>query len=230
MRWIYRRNRNKANDGMSVYIITDSHLNDDASDDPSYPNLSGPPMYFYTARQRIEEFVGTVNLDNPDLVLHLGDVVDGSAPNSSYDTFMGYWNTINSPSYIAPGNHDAVSSRGLNAEDLSIHDFLAWKLKYEGRPIIGHSKFNESFSIVKNNVSVKFINLDTNIDPIDGSYTSPTQVKLPDETIEWLEGEIANSVENDIVMFSHKGGSFFDEHDLYGKINQFLSRRGDITF
>ena len=93
---------------MNVSIVSDLHLNSAAVDDESFPNFSSPPMYFYTARKKLEQYVEHVNQQHPDVIINLGDIIDGINYRSSFDLFRQYWDMIdtNIKKSITEANHD----------------------------------------------------------------------------------------------------------------------------
>ena len=197
-------------------VFSDSHINTEAVDDETYPNLSSPPMYYYTARKKVEDVVGYVNENKPNVLLCLGDVIDGENWDSSFDMFMSYWDTvdISIKKAISAGNHDYY----YKIPDDPVHEYVAGKLGYGERAYVAGSKMQESFavyhSIHDRSFGVRFINLDTNI-TAEGTFNGVGSY-ISTEVLNWIENELLNCPENLAFIFSHKGRNFLEEQSRIG--------------
>lgn len=192
---------------MKVSIVSDLHINPVAVDDESFPNFSNPPMYFYTIGQKLEQYVNHVNQQQPDTIINLGDIIDGINYGSSFDLFRQYWDMIDPTikKSISAGNHDY---QRISGGYLS-HDYVAEKLGYSNRPIIAGSKMNESFSVYKDDLGVRFINFDSNMTET-GSFSSAGSY-LSDVLIAWIKTELLNSDEQIALLYSHRGMGFIEQ-------------------
>lgn len=237
MRMNYRRffmNRNSKTstpdiETMKVSVISDSHLNAIAADDESYPNLEGPPMFFYTARKKLADYVDFINDQKPDVSLHLGDVITGNGDGyvDSFSMFNSIWNTIDSEikTSISAGNHDYpwLGDRSLS------HEIVAQSLGYGDNPMVAGSKMNESFTVTKGNVGVKFINFETNI-YTNGVFNSVGGY-ISTEMIDWIVGEVNNSQDNIIMLYCHKAKGYLEEQSriaLETALSQALTNKPQI--
>ena len=195
---------------ITFVVVSDSHLNSVAADDDSFPNLDSPPMFFYTARKKIEIVKNAVNNLKPDLVIHLGDTIHGPNSEDSFDMFMQYWSAINPnvKTSITAGNHDYYIDDELGT---SLHEYVADKLGYGNRQLTAGSKFNESYSISRGEFSVRFVNFDTNFDSngqhsINGGF-------IPNDEISWISSELLACEDDVAIVYTHRGGIYLNETD-----------------
>src|SRR5690554_4363700 len=118
---------NRKSDLFRLSLVSDVHYNSEAVGNPSFPSLPNPPMFFYTAAQKMQKYVDFVNEQKPEIAICLGDCIDGENWEDSFNGFMGYWNNIDGqiPTLIAAGNHDYYS--GIPSPR---HDYVSGKLGY----------------------------------------------------------------------------------------------------
>jgi len=200
---------NSGGDTIKFILLSDAHVIAEAADDPSYPNLTSPPMYFYTARKKLEIVKNKINEIEPDAVLFLGDAINYQGYEDSFDMFMQYWNAIdpNIPKSISAGNHDYAYNADYDTEShgMSLEEYTAYKLGYGDRTTIAGSKFNESFSVNSGSLSVRFINFDTNW---DSNYRhSSSGGYIPSDEIAWIRSVLASSTDDVVFLYSHRGAS-----------------------
>lgn len=217
MLWYRRKRRRKSAslNTISLIVASDTHLYYEAFDDPEFPNLSSPPMYFYTGRAKIEYVTDYINNNIPEAVILTGDIVHSGGDNLGYDTFMSYWNTIDESvlKLLSPGNHDYSLLRQNNEMGLPVHEYVATKLGYINYDINARSYFNQAFEVNKDGMRVKFIHVETNINN-EGVYDSSTSGYIHSDTKDWVSQEIDNSSSNIIVLHSHKGDTYLDSEDM----------------
>lgn len=194
----------------SVYFITDIHLSD-----PLVPNLTDPPMMFDTVPRKFNSFIKQVNTDKPDVVIALGDLLQGI--NGSYETFMSYWNQITQPKYLVPGNHDYTAYTQNNCAPLSPMEFVAQKTGYSSNPINAGSRFNYTFSKTIKGISIRFVMVDTNIEP-DGTFKQNQIGYFSQDLLSWLQSVMTCS-EKVIFICTHKGGSSIQSADWINLCN-----------
>lgn len=217
MLWYRKKRRRKSAslNTISLIVASDTHLHYEAFDDPEFPNLSSPPMYFYTGRAKLEFLTNYINNNIPDAVVLTGDIVHSGGDNLGYDTFMSYWNTIDESvlKLLSTGNHDYSRLRQENELELPVHEYVATKLGYIGYDMNARSYFNQSFELNKDGVKVKFIHVETNINE-EGEYDSQTPGYIHSDTRGWVSQEIDNFDGNIVVLYSHKGDSYLDADDM----------------
>lgn len=201
MRW-FRRSRTQKRSGLEIYLISDLHINSEAFGNPDYPNLSNPPMYFYTTDQKMEKFVKRVNEEKPDVVLCLGDIAHGHSPNEGVEFFSEQWGKINIKKSVTLGNHDLTSKKADNVYGLSAYEYMAKMLGYGEKTEVAKSKFNESFAVE----NVRFLNVDTNLD-VDGTHTAQGG-NFSQELADWVVDETVKSAQKTIIIFSHYGNTY----------------------
>lgn len=185
----------------SITFLSDSHINSSAVDDEAYPNASSPPMYFYTAREKLQQFINQSNIMLPDVAIHLGDIIDGPNADTSFEMGMQYWNMLDSniSKHISPGNHDAP---GWGMET------VAQTLGYGSREIVAGSKFNESFALSSKGIYIRFIGYDSNL-ALDGSYQGASKTYMSDTLMAWIESELLNSPEDLIFIYTHRASASY---------------------
>lgn len=217
MLWYRKKRRRKSvsTQTISLTVFSDTHLHYEAFDNPEFPNLSSPPMYFYTGRAKLEYLTDHINNNTSDVIIHTGDVVHSSGQNIGYDIFMNYWNTIDESvlKLVSPGNHDYQLLRQNNELELSANEYLATKLGYVGCGVNARSYFNQAFEVNKDGVKVKFIHVETNINE-EGEYDSQAPGYIHSDTRGWVSQEIDNFDGNIVVLYSHKGDSYLDADDM----------------
>ena len=89
------------------------------------------------------------------------------------------------------------------------HEYVAEKLGYSNRPIIAGSKMNESFSVYKSNLGVRFINYDSNMTET-GAFSSAGSY-LSETLIAWMKSELLNCDEQIALLYSHRGMGFINQ-------------------
>ena len=208
-------NSNKSKENLfKISIISDMHVIKEADRDESFPSIGR--RIFYTPMTKIRQFVESVNNDTvkPDLILNLGDVINGDTGldyDGAFDMFMGEWNKIDSsiPKAITVGNHDYTSTIPSEVNGQSRHDYIAEKLGYGSNPYIDLCKTQESFSVSGKSLDVRVINFDTNRIE-NGGFTSAGEF-VREETMNWIESELLNCEETTIIIMTHKYRPYMDE-------------------
>lgn len=212
-------------------FFSDTHIDVDAIDNESYPNLSSPPMYYYTIGKKLDDLIKHVNLHKPSLLIHLGDVINNANPTESFDYFMGRWQEIDSSikTSITAGNHDYEQATN-NELGLSNHEYVATKLGYSDKPYVAGSKMSDSFSIYHSDeFGVRFISIDSNMTELGGFSSSGGY--LSNELLSWVETELLNNPEKIAFIYSHKGRDYLHEQsriNLETMIANVLIQRPDM--
>lgn len=198
--------RKKGSNPLKIFFAADAHIRADVDGNPNATGAIGGTRYFYTAGQKMQNFVDDVNKSYPDLVYFGGDMIEEWENVGSADLFMQKWNQINSGirKELTVGNHDLAWSPSLANTD------MATKYGYGSRPIVAGSKYNQSFVLTNGKNTLRIIAVDTNIDE-NGNHQVVTAQTLKQPIRDWLESELLNSPEKNIVIFSHAGM----EDDLY---------------
>lgn len=94
---------------------------------------------------KVTHFVGVANQGKQDLVLHLGDFIDGRSVEQddlSMTAFLTEWNKLNVDNLVITGNHEYYY---LPESELPSY------FSYTDRPLIAGSKFNHYEEIKKGN-------------------------------------------------------------------------------
>lgn len=202
-----KQNHNNLLNPLTIYIATDSHVLDTVDGNPDAEGATnGFTRYFYTAGQKMQNFVDDVNNDQPDLVLFLGDMVENAYTNS-LDLFVSKWNQI-TPTVqkeITIGNHDMAGGQSIVNTD------MADMLGYGDHSIIAGSKYNYTFVLSNDRHSVKFIAMDTNMD-IDGIHKPITPQIITNDTMDFVKDEMLNSEQTHIILYAHGGAPDIDRH------------------
>lgn len=178
---------------------SDSHVKASVDGDPGAEGSQGATRKYYTAGQKLQNFVDDVNRINPDLVFFGGDMVNGTEIESK-ELFMSKWSQLDPiiRKELTIGNHDLPYLRTNDISD--IEDTFG----YGERSKIAGSKFNQSFVLSNQTNSVKVIIVDTNIDE-DGTHYNMTEQKLKKPVRDWVESELLNSEQNHVILLSHAG-------------------------
>lgn len=182
-----------------IYWASDSHVKHEVDGDESAEGAVAIGRYYYTAGQKLQNFVDDVNINRPDLVYVSGDMLEVWHPNSA-DIFMDKWTQID-PSIkkeLTLGNHDLAGAPEL------ANTTIADKFGYGNRPVVAGSKFNQSFYISNIDKSVKIISVDTNIND-NGNHTVITAQLLKEPIRNWIKAELLNSTSEKVIICSHGG-------------------------
>lgn len=200
------KKRKQASDKpLKIMFATDSHVKAPVDGNSEAIGAIGGTRFFYTAGQKLQKFVDDVNDKKPDLVFCGGDMIE-ELNEGSEELFMTKWNQINSSirKELTVGNHDLAWSPELT------NTYIADAFGYGDRPIIAGSKFNQSFILSNGDNALKIISIDTNINE-NGEHKVVTAQMLKQPIRDWIESELLNSTEENIILFSHAGM----EDDLY---------------
>ncbi len=172
----------KTKQTIKVGLITDTHLN------------LPPQMNFETAtniQPGITKFVKTIQGFQPDFIVHLGDIIEGTRcpawlGEKQIKLIQKELNQVNVPTYWVIGNHDLRS--------------------------VSTEQFKKIFSLnslnyVINQGDYRFIFLDGNYNP-QGLHRQPKKNKyirgyLPPTTIEWLKKQL--NTRQRVFIFMHQG-------------------------
>ena len=182
---------------ITIYLLSDIHILNSVDGNPSDPNSSIGNRLFYTASQKLQNYVDIVNTESPDLAFCLGDMLEYWGDEGTPELFQSKWDQINTPKGLVIGNHD-LAFGGLAVVNTDMAEIFG----YGDKSLIAGSKYNYSFYINKGDNSIKVITVDTNIDN-DGLHFVGTVQKINLELRSWIEQEIINSTTNNIMIFSH---------------------------
>lgn len=221
------KNRDKF---FKLSFISDMHVVAEADDDPSYPPLGN--RLLWTPMTKIRKFVAHSNttLNPPNMVICLGDIINGDNDpgyDDSFDMYMREWNNLKPsiPKALTAGNHDYSMTIPAIVDGLTKHEYVATKLGYGERPLTGGSKFNETFVVEHPTVNVRFLNFDTNKRE-DGSW-SPDGGFMHATQLDWIYNELITSAEDVIVMFTHRFRTLMPEPECL-KIEQLVKNAMDL--
>lgn len=204
----YRKSSNKTNvdpNALRIYWGTDAHVVAEVDGKPNAEGAKAGNRYYYTASQKLQNFINDINAAKPDLVYFGGDSVD-EWESESVNLFLSKWNQIDPMirKELTIGNHDLAWTPTLaNSE-------IAQSLGYGNKPIIAGSKFNQSFTLSNGYNSVKIISVDTNMNET-GTHQVITAQTVKETVRNWVKSELLNSGVNDVLIFSHGGM----EDDMY---------------
>lgn len=185
---------------IQIFAGTDIHLIAGAEGNEAYSNPE-VGRYFHTSHAHLRKFTEIANQVVPDCVLFLGDVVDTGA-NQDFPFFKQYWESLISPKYLVPGNHDT----GVLFNSAITYPQLLDYLGYAGKPINAGSEFNQSFVVSSKNGrhKIRVILFDSQRNE-NGEPVSSAQGLIADNTILWLKNELENSPEKTVIIGSHHG-------------------------
>lgn len=168
---------------MRFALLTDVHFGPKASFEGKLRKLS------HHAARLTGEFVARMNdVEHPELVVNLGDVVEDESPEAdeaAYRTFIELLAPLTCPVLHVAGNHESMN---LGDADLA----RLWKQEqplHYSRVIGG----------------IRFVVLRTR-------HRGQTDVHLPEEQVRWLTDVLHDSPERCVVLVHHPLG----EMDLYG--------------
>lgn len=189
--------KKKDKNPLIIFCATDSHVYAEVDGDAEHEDAILGTRYFYTSGQKLQNFVDDVNQSRPDLTVFLGDIVENWSLTGSPELFMSKWDQIVSKKELTIGNHDMAGGGGAIA-----NTDMADLLGYGSASIVAGSKYNQSFYLDNGYNKIKVIMMDTNINA-DGNHVASTPQLLKQPVRDWVESEITNSTENNIIIFSH---------------------------
>ncbi len=176
-----------------IFAITDTHLRFGVDKNPYLPGAVGTgsiaTRIHYASNSRFRNFIDIVNKENPDFVMHIGDMCD--LP-SDWHFFTTEWNKVVALKGLTPGNHD-LDDYG---EDINR---LVTLLGYHNEQELGGSKFNKSFAV---NKDLRIVILDSTYDS-DNRHTPSSRSKVSTKGIGFLEKQLKYCTQKHIVVFSH---------------------------
>ena len=187
--------KNDINDINKVFLLNDLHFK--AGTD-SNPNASGAiggggedMRYFYASPNNIRDFVKIANIEKPDLILLLGDMCDNP---SDWLLFNQIWSELDSEikTFITLGNHDF---------DNKSYTDLVSILSMTNEQTVAGSKFNRTFELGDN----LFVVIDTTFNSENEHGSHYVNVRMHDESVEWLKNIIINSTQKNIFICTHVG-------------------------
>ncbi len=217
---------------IKLAFITDHHITRDENNEPiDNPNADGATRsnkYFYTGHQKHSKVIEELNQNEEfNYIFTLGDMIDGDHFPTDSDGFLeGFepedykgWNDIETDNKeLVIGNHDYDGV----GDGQQAYDDLANKYGHGDYEELGGSKFNQTFVIEDEDISVRIICLDVNyVDTTDYEHGYPTeQGCLPPKTISWLEDVFENNDEDLVLVLTHYGivrdGNFYpDDRDEF---------------
>lgn len=181
-----------------VFIISDTHVKAAVDGDPNAEGATreSDKRYYYTAGAKLRQFVNAVNAEQPDLVLHLGDVTD-AADEDSFTLFQSIWGDLDPsiPAYVIPGNHDLVEGYEAMVAGLALGE----------RDETAGSKGNFATEVTgANGETIKLILVDTNLDANGDPHVTSVGV-LPGVEREWLYEELVTSETDKVLVALHHG-------------------------
>jgi len=175
-----------------MMIVTDIHLKAGVEDLPEAEGAInvGLSRYYYASPNLMEQFVAEVNLQNPDVVLCLGDMCDMP---EDFVRWNELWGAINPgiKKYIVPGNHDL---------DVLTFNQLLTTLGMENEPIVAGSQFNK---VVKLNDNAILILADVTFDASDNHTTAYMNMRMHSTGPAWIETTLANYSQNNVIIALH---------------------------
>lgn len=188
---------------VKIAWITDTHIVASVDGKPGEfgavselpDNSSVGKRYYYTAGDKLRNYVDKVNEIKPNLAIHTGDAIDREGQDS-FDLFMSIWNGIDpqiKKEFIA-GNHDFAG--GFTYEEMKSD--LGLVEENAG------SIFNKSYVINEGENFVRIITYDTNINDT-GNHVNQTQGKVSSQIVNWVKSELLNSNEDIAILFAHHG-------------------------
>lgn len=177
---------------LTLYVVTDAHVGRcDKGDD-------------------MMKFAEMCNANKPDIVLDLGDTIEGSS-TEFYDyvtdrqaalaqqlDWLNAWNSINiEHKEVAFGNRDVREDYPLGDDD--------WigVLGYEDRPKIGGTSLQNSFTVENDDVKAMVI--------VTSQYSETFDL---DKTLEWVEEEVLGFDGDFIVFAAHNAGLYPHFRDM----------------
>lgn len=177
---------------ITIFWMTDLHLKDSVTGQPEAAGAIYAERHYYGALAKLQQSVDWINLEQPDLVVCTGDIID---ERQRLDSFVAEWQCIQSPKKFVPGNHDLEAGYAAIVEQMG----------YSDEPSVAGSKFNCSFPLHKGNVKARVIVLDTYVGELGEHRIGTCEGTLYDPTLSWLEEEMLASPERIVLVFSHNG-------------------------
>lgn len=177
---------------LRLYWMTDIHLVDELSGQPSAPGAIWMERHYYAALDKLHQAVDIINDERPDYVICTGDVIDRA---QSLDSFMKEWERIEPPKAFVIGNHDLEIGGETFEKQFGIRD----------HPLTAGSRFNRSIALGKGNVKVRALVLDTYVGEDGQRLYDTCEGIITEEAFQWLEREILYNPESLILLFSHNG-------------------------
>ncbi len=133
------------------------------------------------APRLMKKFIDTVEKQQPDFVVDLGDRVSASDPAQDLgwlQSLSGYFNKLSMPHYHLMGNHD--------------RDYIP---AGETRKILGSTE--QSFSLDSGGFHLVFLNSNVAVWGL-----GPQGLRIPDADIQWLKDDL-NRTEKPSLVFAH---------------------------
>ena len=175
-----------------IMVVTDVHMRAGVEDLPEAEGAINVSLsrYYYASPNLMEQFVAEVNLQNPDVVICLGDMCD--LPEY-YVRWNEIWGSINPgiKKYIVPGNHDL--------EDLTFSQLLT-TLGMENDPVVAGSQFNK---VIELNDNALLILCDVTFDLSDNHVNIYQNMRMHSTAPAWIETTLANYTQNNVIIALH---------------------------
>jgi predicted MPP superfamily phosphohydrolase len=93
---------------LKIAVLGDTHV---IADNDRYKNLHSRRAFFKSAWPSFQHLLSKINDESPDLIIHLGDLVDWFSPeNIAFG--LDLLSHLQAPWYITPGNHDIAAPVG----------------------------------------------------------------------------------------------------------------------
>ncbi|MFV8830565.1 metallophosphoesterase family protein [Alkalihalobacterium sp. APHAB7] len=203
---------------LHVWVMTDTHFKTEVDGKPKELDAVFKDKYFYKAHSHMRHFVDLVNEMNayqPELVLHLGDIVDRY--HSDFDQFNDLWNAIgpNIRKERICGNHEFGESR----TDKDLYRLFP---EVQMRKEIAGSKFNQSFVVDNGAVRLKVIMAETAYDE-NGERATVGPGFFKKEAFDWIEFELNENRDTDIVLIAtHHGPCLHFTDEQKRKLKQII--------
>lgn len=207
---------------LEILWTTDTHLWEKVDNKPNEKNAVISFFNYYDGSRRLRNFVETVNKEKPSAVIHTGDMIER---DDDWEFFNSIWNNLdeNIPQGLTIGNHDLVPT--------SYEEIIGY-LGYQDKSKNGGSKLNQSFEVYNENVSVKIIMMDSNIDH-EGNHIVTSMGFINQPALEWLDNELEISVSDVNLICTHHGfhgytSGRFDKTDSF-KVLDIVNKHKDKT-
>lgn len=197
---------------LHIVHITDPHTLPSVENLPDATGATAASRLFWGVGQKLDQVVNHATVRPPDVILATGDLVEAYG---DWSVWMNFWNAIppGIQKFQVPGNHDYFQLPTLG-DGVLPQDYVAAGLG-QTTPYVAESPFNQSAEIAgPNGMKATLILIDSCIDPYGRGAMRDTGF-LQDPALTWLEGALAASPHDLIVLASHHGPHNFDYYDFF---------------
>lgn len=201
-------------EAIRISWTTDTHYKQSVGNDPDAPNAIVDTRHYYTVPDKLSSFVQHVNETTPHAVLATGDLIEDGR---YFADWRAYWDQITAPGTTklwVPGNHDFSYTVPGGS---TFMDTTASDMGVAANPVTGGSKFNQAVVISNGTFDARVLLLDTNRDPAGGGGDDRASVKgtLPDDTMTWIQDQLATCPENVVLTASHHGPHTYAQSEFF---------------